>query len=178
MVAISLEKQSLLTQESVRELFDYHPDIGILTHKTTRHNRVRVGDVLGYIHQGHGHVVCEINGRAYQLHRVIWLWEYGEWPDRQVDHENEIKTDNRICNLRQATNGENQRNVGKLQRNNTSGVKGVQWNKRQKKWLAIITVDAKVLVVARCDDLHKAAAARRAAELKYFGEFAPMSPAL
>jgi hypothetical protein len=173
MVAVNLEKQALLTQARVREFFDYHPDIGILTHRTTRHNRVKVGDVLGYVHKKHGHIVCEVDGREYQLHRLIWLWWYGVWPSDQVDHENEIKTDNRIDNLRDASNAQNQRNIGGLQKNNKSGVRGVCWSAQRGKWWVQIGYDGKGHSVGFFDTLDEAARARRAAELQHFGEFAP-----
>lgn len=53
----------------------------------------------------------------------------------QVDHINRNKLDNRKSNLRLATNGQNQANSG-IPKNNTSGYKGVTWNKKNKKWVA------------------------------------------
>lgn len=70
-------------------------------------------------------------------HRVIWAIHYGEWPENEVDHINGNKTDNRIENLRIATPSENRCNRGK-QRNNTSGYKGVYFNKRSNSWYAEI----------------------------------------
>jgi hypothetical protein len=173
MVAVSLEKQSLLTQDFVHSVLAYDPETGVLTWKTTRHNRVKAGAVAGRVHKAHGHICIDLNGHEYQAHRVIWFMVTGEWPKGQVDHRDEVKTNNRWANLRDATNAQNQRNISCLQRNNKSGVRGVCWSNRVGKWWVQIGYGGRGYTVGYYNTIEEAAAARRAAEIKHFGEFAP-----
>lgn len=53
-----------------------------------------------------------IEGRNYYVHRLAWLWVTGKWPVGQVDHINRNPRDNRICNLREASDAENKQNCG------------------------------------------------------------------
>jgi len=55
---------------------------------------------------------------------------------------------------------------------NTSGVKGVFWDKDRKLWRALITVNYKVIFLGRRKSKEAAAALYRAAQIKYHGEFA------
>lgn len=89
--------------------------------------------------QSSGYKSGSVFGRAYLAHRVIWAIVHDEWPEDQIDHINGIRDDNKIANLRAVTNIENQKNA-KRQRNNTSGVVGVLWNKRDRVWRAQIRV--------------------------------------
>ena len=57
-----------------------------------------------------GYILIRFNGRLELGHRIAWKLVYGVWPKDQVDHINRVKDDNRISNLREATNQENQRN--------------------------------------------------------------------
>ena len=71
---------------------------------------------------------------------MAWLYVYGEFPKHQLDHINHIKYDNRIDNLRNATNQQNQWHKPAAKRN-TTGAKGVI--KVGKKFVAQITVNKK-----------------------------------
>jgi hypothetical protein len=67
---------------------------------------------------------------------------YGSFPSYEIDHENGIKDDNRIANLRDATHSDNQRNQG-MYRNNKTGYKGVHWASRQRKYVAQCSVNGR-----------------------------------
>ena len=56
-----------------------------------------------------------------------------------IDHINGIKTDNRICNLREATDQENKQNISKPRKDNTSGFLGVSFRADRQKWRALIS---------------------------------------
>ncbi|WGR74304.1 MULTISPECIES: HNH endonuclease signature motif containing protein [unclassified Bradyrhizobium] len=130
----------------------------------------RVGAIAGTPH-AKGYVTIGIKRKQHLAHRLAWAFHYGEWPDRQVDHKNGNKADNRIDNLRLATNQQNHANRG-AQKNSTSGVKGVYWFKPQQKWKAQIQVAGKAIVIGYFDKKDDAIAARREAEKQYQGEFA------
>ena len=125
-----------LTQERVKELFDYNELTGVVTRKITTGNRAKAGSVVGYVNSL-GYLEVTVDGKAYRLHRVIYLWKMGFMPEHIVDHENHRRTDNRWCNLRHLTQGCNARNCD-LSKNNTSGVNGISWSKTHNKWEAYI----------------------------------------
>ena len=153
-----------LTQERVRDLFLYDPESGLLTNRASR-GRARGGDEAGGLSQkGYRHV--SIDGVTYRGHRVIWLWVYGSWPTQAIDHINGVKDDNRIVNLRDATLTENQRNR-RTPDNNTSGVQGVSWKKKARKWQASIKLGGKVRHLGYFDDLSDAREARKLAEYRH-----------
>ena len=71
--------------------------------------------------------------RMIFMHRLINNTTEGY----DTDHINRNKLDNRHCNLRTATRSENQQNVG-IRKDNTSGVKGINYNITLKRWSARI----------------------------------------
>lgn len=103
-------------------------------------------------------------------HRVAWAIFYGEWPVSDIDHRNGISGDNRIENLRPASDSENQCNA-KIRIDNTSGVKGVSWSKKENKWQAYITKDKKTRPLGRYASFEEAVSARRLAERNLHGQF-------
>jgi hypothetical protein len=117
-----------------------------------------------------GYVGILIEGKRYLAHRIAWALAYGSWPEQQIDHINGIKTDNRIENLRLATNAQNGKNYG-ANKTNTSGIKGVSWCKQTQKWRAMIKVNGKSICKGRYIDKQDALMARHAAEIEYFGEW-------
>jgi hypothetical protein len=92
-------------------------------------------------------------------------------PDGEVDHINGNTLDCRMQNLRACTHQQNIANR-RMQKNNTSGFVGVVWNRGRGKWQAQIKVTGKNLNLGLFDNIADAIAARVAAELKYFGQFA------
>jgi len=112
--------------------------------------------------------------RGYPLvcmHRVV-LQRMGFRNFTKSSHINRDKLDNRRCNLRPITDSQNSCNQGK-QKNNTSGYKGVCWNRG--KWLAQIGTNGKTIYLGRYDDPKEAAQAYNKAALKYHGEFAVLN---
>jgi hypothetical protein len=103
-----------------------------------------------------------------QLHRMILAPEDSSI---EVDHRNGDILDNRRENLRLASRAENGCNRG-AQRNNTSGHRGVSWHKQHQCWRAYIMINGKNIHLGLYDSFAEAIAGRRAAEAKYFGEFA------
>ena len=87
-----------------------------------------------------------------------------------VDHINRNPLDNRKSNLRIVNNQQNSMNKGH-QKRNTSGHKGVSWDKSRNKWYAYITVNYKLINLGRFNILEDAIKARKKAEIKYFGEY-------
>lgn len=113
-----------------------------------------------------GYREVKINGTSYKAHRIAWAWTYGEFPPEDIDHRNRRRDDNRLTNLRLASRSENTKNTSKKS-NNTSGVTGTHWHKRDAKWVAYIQVDGKHHHLGYFETLEDAAEARQAANRKY-----------
>lgn len=86
----------------------------------------------------------------------------------EIDHINRDKLDNRINNLREVTHRVNVLNFG-MQKNNTSGVRGVVFAKERSKWMARIKVNGKDVFLGYFSELSDARIARKEAEVKYYG---------
>lgn len=114
---------------------------------------------------GSGYKNGSINGKNYQAHRVIWAMHHGSWPVNEIDHINGIRDDNRIVNLRDVSQGENQRNA-RRRIDNESGHCGVSWRKESRRWRAEIRLNGKQKNLGYFTDIDDAIAARKAAEIK------------
>ena len=106
-------------------------------------------------------------GKTIYLHREIMNPVKGFI----VDHIDHNTLNNTRLNIRICTNSQNMRNRGK-QSNNTSGYKGVGWNKQDGKWQAQININGKNTGIGRFKCKHEAARAYNLAARMYHGEFA------
>lgn len=161
--------KELITAEEARQLFHYNPETGDLTWKVSR-GRIASGRIVRTRHN-HGYYSVRINRGQYLVHRVIWLIVHGRWPTEHIDHANGVRTDNRLCNLREATRSENQWNQA-ISRRNKSGFKGVFWAKHANKWEARVEVSGKRQYLGRYDTREEAHAAYCKAAKELHGEFA------
>lgn len=156
----------MITQERLRELFDYRAD-GALIKKVRRRGN-RVGAALGS--PSARYVNAVVDGRLYLLHRLVFLFHHGFWPET-VDHINRDTMDNRIENLRAATTAENARNR-KVDRRNKTGVKNIRRDPRTGRFRVVMQIDGKQRSLGTFDTIEDAA--QRATDLRnqLFGAFA------
>lgn len=159
-----------ISQSLLRELFDYDPETGFLTRLITVTSSAKSGAVAGCLYSG-GYLMVAIKKKRYLVHRIIWFYMYGRWPNETIDHVNNVKTDNRWVNLREATYSQNNWNRS-IQRRNTSGVTGVYFEKEQQKWRAIINANGRKHCLGSFVTKEEAASARLAAETIFHGAFA------
>ena len=117
-----------------------------------------------------GYVRTSDRSATTQMHRLIMNAK----KDQFVDHISGDILDNRRSNLRFCSNAENVSHRVKLAKNNTSGAHGVSWSRRDKKWQATICSNKHIFHLGYFDNIEDAIAARKKAEEKYFGEFAPL----
>ena len=149
----------MITQDRLKELFEYED--GNLIRKVSRGRGVTskrwpAGSVLGS-KKTDGYFLASVDYHLYKLHRLIWLWHYGSFPNGQIDHIDGNPSNNRIENLREATPGENMQNQTRPRINNKLGVQGVY--KVGSRYRAVLTKDKKNSHLGYFDspqDAHKA----------------------
>lgn len=157
-----------ITQKMLLDLLDYDPSTGVVRWRISPSKKVKVGAIIT-AKQSKGYITIGIDGKRYLLHRVIWKYVTGNWP--KLDHKNLNKTDNSWKNLRDATGSQNQANHG-LQKNNTSGFKGVSWSRKYHKWVSSIKCNGRYEFLGHYDDIEIAKEAYATAADRLFGEFA------
>lgn len=119
----------------------------------------------------HGYRGGKIFKTRHLAHRIIWAIQKGVHPTGPLDHINGDRMDNRMCNLRAATVAENSRN-GAIRASNTSGRKGVTWNRHTKRWQAQIGYAYGKRHLGYFSSLEAAAEAYDRAALELHGDFA------
>lgn len=156
-----------LTQERLKEILHYDPISGVFTWigKTSIKTRVKKGMQAGYIRPD-GYRYIKIYQRAYNASRLAWLYMEGYWPEHDVDHINRIGDDDRWKNLRHVSRQCNLRNRG-IQKNNSSGITGVYWYKRESKWRSEIVVCGERLLLGFFETKKEAVQARWNAEKEH-----------
>jgi hypothetical protein len=155
-----------ITQDQVRDLFEYRD--GELYWKINK-GRVKIGDKASAI-DSHGYLRTSINGKLHKNHRIIFLMFNGYLPDC-IDHIDGNPSNNRVENLRKATLSQNQHNA-KTPKTNTSGIKGVNWYKRDKKWCVQLRVNGKKKHFGYYDSIEAAKLAIQKARVALHGAFA------
>ena len=162
--------------EVLRQLLRYEPETGKLfwltrgpewfeggrwtaADQAARFNTRYAGREAFTAIDGKGYLCGSVLNRLYRAHQVAVAIASGEWPSEEVDHINGDRTDNRQCNLRAVSRGENMKNIC-LRSDNTSGCVGVSWHKDRKRWRAYIATPAGVVHIGYFDSLAEAASAR------------------
>ena len=119
----------------------------------------------------HGYQLVHLNGKYLRVHRLV-AEAFIPNPENKscVDHKNNIRDDNRIDNLRWATIKENSQNVS-ISSRNKSGYKGVNWDKRYKRWRASIFENGLKVHIGCFESLDDAVKARQKKANEVFGEY-------
>ncbi len=148
------EREMLELAAKAAGMVDYNPITGSMIWRAKNHsepdaarwNARYAGKECGTIDdKGYRRLLFRFgDGPTFKIraHRLAWFITHGSMPSGEIDHINQHKTDNRICNLRDVPKNINQRN-GTRKGNNTSGVAGVTWHKQRGKWCAQASIDGK-----------------------------------
>ena len=152
--------------------YDVRGDVTIVTTSNGRTFTVDTADLpavqrYSWCFSKTGYLVANVGGKVVRLHRYLLHPDDGSI----VDHINGDPSDNRRSNLRICGPAGNARN-SRPPKSSTLGILGVK-KVKSGKYVAQIMVDRKQIHLGRFANLDDAIAARAAAELKYYGEFAP-----
>ena len=161
--------EQIITKELLDELFEYKD--GSLYWKVTLSNRGKIGNKAGSARTD-GYLRLGINGKEYAIHRLVFFMHNGYLP-KIIDHIDNNYLNNKIENLREATQSQNLQN-SKLSKNNTSGIKNVSWDKEKNKWLVSIKIknNGKSQYIGYYADIELAELIAIEAREKYHGTFA------
>lgn len=160
----------MITLKRLKEVLSYDPETGEFRWAAPR-PKIRVGEIAGTKIPEHnmGRIMILIDGKRYAAHRLAWLYTHGRWPKNQIDHIDLNRQNNRIVNLREATNGQNcanRRCFGK------SGLKGASFSTKSGKWHAQITHKKRCISLGFYDSAEEAHAVYVAKAIELHGEFA------
>lgn len=157
------ENQRLLSTDELRSLVFYNPENGQMTWRDGQ----RAGYQVGYAKDGYRQ--AEFTGRRrFFVHRLAWLYAYGEWPPGFIDHANGDRSDNRIVNLRIATPTQNMANRRAQGGRTLKGITRAYGG----KWRAMISIYGRQTVIGTFDTAEEAHAAYFKRAIEVHGEFA------
>lgn len=160
-IGTNLKKRKGLSYDRLRGTLTYNPYTGIFFWKNNQGSMI-AGTEAG-CNRYDGRIQIRIDKKPYLAHRLAWFYSYGYMPENDLDHIDRNPKNNRIDNLREVSRSCNMRNCGNPN-TNTSGIKGVCWDKRVGKWQAHITVDIRTYNLGYYHDFDDAVCARLAAE--------------
>lgn len=155
----------MITADILKKSLSYDPSTGLF-HWLVKKPNVNIGDVAGTKRKNDGktYIIITISGKKYRAHRLAFLYMNGSFPEMLCDHINGDGTDNRWCNLREVNHVGNNRNM-RLRSDNTSGVAGVYWNKKDKRWQVTLKTGKSRGYIGQFKLLEDAVKARLEAEI-------------
>ena len=130
--------KDIVSTDELRSLLHYDPETGIFRWAQAPRRGVSIGSVAGSP-DNNGYINIAYRGAKYKAHRLAWLCVNGKLPDSTIDHIDRDPSNNRISNLRLATQAQN--NVNR-QVDNSFGLRGVAYQKhgkRKKRYVAQIS---------------------------------------
>lgn len=133
----------MITQKLLKEIVEYNPETGEFYRKKSAYSRTTKTIPVGTMCVA-GYLKTRIIDKEYYLHRLAWLYVYGEFPKNNIDHINHKRSDNRIANLRDVHQSENAKNIS-LRADSTTRFNGVIFDKKRSKYKASIFVNKKLI---------------------------------
>lgn len=162
-----------MNRELLLSLIDYNPDTGLAYWKARTSDHIKkpsslkswntryAGKQIKTV-DGKGYYHFSYQGKFYRLHRMVWLYVFGEEPEI-IDHVNGNRLDNRMSNLRNVTHRMNHLNQKKSSKN-TSGVAGVYKNKNKGIWCAQMKFKGKTYHLGSSKSFFEAVCLRKSEE--------------
>ena len=150
-----------ITASQLREAVHYNPETGKFIRRSN-------GNPMEHV-DGSGYYCFNLFKKSRLAHRMAFYYMTGRLPEK-VDHIDGNRLNNEWKNLREATHAENMWNTGMIS-TNASGVKGVYWHKKLKRWVAEIRTNGKKHYVGSFVDLEEARNAIEERRKELHGEF-------
>lgn len=157
----------MLTQEYLKSILNYDEDTGNFIRLVKLSNNSKIGEIAGAIDEK-GYRRIYILGKYIRGHKLAWFYNYGVWPKDQLDHINNVKDDNRLCNLRECSNRLNQFNT-KVRKNSKTGVKGV--HPQGNGFEADIKINGKTKYIGYFSNIADAKKARDKVAIEIHGDY-------
>lgn len=149
---------------------NYYVHENKLYHKfASRNGKAQPGTEAGWLDR-YGYRIMEVSACRFPVHRAIYYLKTGQWCV-YLDHIDGDPLNNSLDNLRPANHSNNMRNT-RLSKRNTSGYKGVSWDKKSKLWVVRVRVASYYKVFGKFADKELAGLVASEVRRKYHGEFA------
>lgn len=157
-----------MNRTEILSVLIYQPSTGIFRWRTRTGGKAVKGSIAGGVNS-RGYVSLRVKGKNYTAHRLAFFLVNGFLPP-EVDHIDGNKTNNSATNLRASTKSENQHN-SKIRKDNSTGVKGVHWDSRDRKWVSSIKKDKVRHDLGRYESIFDAACAVISMRNRLHGDF-------
>lgn len=137
----------MLTQSRLKELLHYNPETGVFTwhpNKKGEWPKSHAGKIAGCerTERDYTCILVRVDYRLYRAHQLAWLYMHGDFPEGGIDHKDGDATNNRISNLRPATQAINMQNLRGARKDNKLGLLGV-CQRKDGKYIAQISKSKK-----------------------------------
>lgn len=150
----------MLTQDTLKQKLSYNQTTGEFTWNSGSFKGKVAGCICGSLpNQGYWEIT--LDNKRYRAHRLAWLYMYGTFPDKVIDHIDHNRTNNAITNLREADIHINSKNKTRYITNRT-GYPGV--SEHGKNWKARIGVNGTKVLLGVFPTFEEAVAAKKAGE--------------
>jgi len=160
-----MTKDEALRLDELKHWLWYEPETGIFRWRYgTRNKTKKPWDVAG-CKSNTGYVHITLKNKTYRAHRLAWMYIHNDFPKNFIDHINGIKSDNRICNIRDVTRSENMQNLFKPQGRNI--YIGVYKNQNANTWYSKIEINGKQIRLGTFKTPEEANIAYKKAKLIY-----------
>lgn len=157
--------------DAMKQLLNYDPESGKIAWKNDMNRgRIPAGTEVGSLYPD-GYKRLNINGKMHMAHRLGYALGTGQVPTGIVDHDDNNRANNSLANLRIASALQNAHNTS-ISRRNTTGVKGVYFDKYHQKYRARVMVGGKQHHLGLFKDLEAAKAEQDAARTRLHGDYA------
>jgi hypothetical protein len=160
-------------QKAILSVVSYDPETGFFARTSSKNCPWTVGKRAGHV-TPKGYRIIFVAGTSYMEHRLAWILEHGAIPcGLTIDHINGDKADNRLINLRLATDCQNSY-YRPRKSNNRSGCKGV-YMRKNGKYRAAITVEKQRINLGTFETKEEAYKVYCEAAVRLHGDFAQLS---